>query len=288
MRGTIRNLGRKAVLGWRYLDSAVRAPVLHGDFAGIRAVCLFIGYPRSGHSLVGSLLDAHPDVILAHEANALKLLRYGFSRDQIFFYLLRNSRLFTEQGRRYTGYTYHVPGQWQGRYRHLRVIGDKHGNFAVEALRRRPALLARARTCFGAPLRFVHVVRNPFDNIATIHRREKHDLPGAADYYFSLADDALAVAAQLPPADLLTLYHEDLVSDPAATIRRWCAFFELEPFPDYIDACAAIVFPSPHQSRREVAWPAALVEDIRARLARYPFLAERYAAASEGPPPAVA
>ncbi len=26
---------------------------------------MFIGYPRSGHSLVGSLLDAHPNIIVA-------------------------------------------------------------------------------------------------------------------------------------------------------------------------------------------------------------------------------
>jgi len=30
-------------------------------FDAVRTFCLFIGYPRSGHSLVGSLLDAHPD-----------------------------------------------------------------------------------------------------------------------------------------------------------------------------------------------------------------------------------
>jgi hypothetical protein len=33
----------------------------------LRAFCLFIGYPRSGHRLIGALLDAHPDVAIAHE-----------------------------------------------------------------------------------------------------------------------------------------------------------------------------------------------------------------------------
>ena len=40
----------------------------------LRSFCLFIGYPRSGHSLLGSLLDAHPDIAIAHEVNALGLV----------------------------------------------------------------------------------------------------------------------------------------------------------------------------------------------------------------------
>jgi hypothetical protein len=40
----------------------------------VRSFCLFIGYPRSGHSLVGSLLDAHPDIAIAHEVNVLGLV----------------------------------------------------------------------------------------------------------------------------------------------------------------------------------------------------------------------
>jgi hypothetical protein len=34
--------------------------------------CLFIGYPRSGHSLIGSLIDAHPHAALGHELDLLK------------------------------------------------------------------------------------------------------------------------------------------------------------------------------------------------------------------------
>ena len=34
----------------------------------LRAFCLFMGYTRSGHSLVGACLDAHPEAAIAHEA----------------------------------------------------------------------------------------------------------------------------------------------------------------------------------------------------------------------------
>ena len=41
---------------------------------------MFIGYPRSGHSLIGSLLDVHPNAIVAHELDALKFVGAGFGK----------------------------------------------------------------------------------------------------------------------------------------------------------------------------------------------------------------
>ena len=40
----------------------------------MHAFCLFVGYSRSGHSLVGALLDAHPEITIAHQVNGLKLV----------------------------------------------------------------------------------------------------------------------------------------------------------------------------------------------------------------------
>src|SRR3989344_1389974 len=37
------------------------------DFSSVRTFILFVGYPRSGHSLIGSIMDAHPNIIIAHE-----------------------------------------------------------------------------------------------------------------------------------------------------------------------------------------------------------------------------
>jgi hypothetical protein len=40
------------------------------DFSSVRTFVLFVGYPRSGHSLIGSIMDAHPNIIIAHEVLA--------------------------------------------------------------------------------------------------------------------------------------------------------------------------------------------------------------------------
>ena len=56
-----------------------------------------------------------------------------------------------------------MPGQWQGRFRNIRVIGDKSRSAqSVEWLHSRPRLLEGLAAATAARVRLVHVVRNPW------------------------------------------------------------------------------------------------------------------------------
>jgi hypothetical protein len=46
-------------------------------FRDITAYVTSVGYPRSGHSLVGSLINAHPEALIAHELDAIALIDAG-------------------------------------------------------------------------------------------------------------------------------------------------------------------------------------------------------------------
>ena len=109
----------------RYLESYF--PSLRSEklFEAVATYCMFIGHGRSGSTLIGSLLDAHPSIIIAHELNALKHIETGFSRRRLYYLLLRNSELYAAGGRKAGGYEYSVENQWQGKFERLRVIGDK-------------------------------------------------------------------------------------------------------------------------------------------------------------------
>jgi len=75
--------------------------------------------------MLGSLLDAHPQILVAHELHVLTLLPAGYSRRQIFALIERNSRRAADSGRTSTGYTCLVEGQYNGRAEQPSVIGDK-------------------------------------------------------------------------------------------------------------------------------------------------------------------
>ncbi|MDD4881572.1 MAG: hypothetical protein PHX10_08350, partial [Gallionellaceae bacterium] len=144
-------------------------------FKDLDSFCLFVGYPRSGHSLVGSLLDAHPEVVMAHELNALRCVKAGFSQNMIFELILRNVQLFNKKGREWTGYNYKVEGQWQGRYRKLKVIGDKKGGNTSLMLKNK-AFQTAVERIFKVPVKYLHVIRNPYDNITTMAANSGGDL----------------------------------------------------------------------------------------------------------------
>ena len=47
------------------------SPLSSSDVEQVKVFVIFLGHQRSSHSIVGSLLDAHPHIILAHEGRLL-------------------------------------------------------------------------------------------------------------------------------------------------------------------------------------------------------------------------
>ncbi len=266
-----RQLRRKASLPLAYLRSRARAERERATLAQLERFCLFVGYPRSGHSLVGSLLDAHPDVAISHELHVLRYLRYGFGRDQLLALILENAEQNAAAGRVQTGYGYAVPGMWQGRVRRLRVAGDKRGGTTVRKLVAQPERLETLRERMGVPLLLIHVVRNPFDSIARMALASPHRAPRElSDHYFRMAD---GVARLRESESVRDVYHEAMIESPREELVALCDFLGAPAPDDYLDACAKIVWTRPQQTRREFAWPAGLREHIASRLGDYPFFA---------------
>ncbi len=243
-----------------------------GLFQSIETYCMFIGYPRSGHSLIGSLLDAHPNMIIANELHALKYLFAGFKKNQIFYLLLKNSREFTRAGRRWSGYKYQVPHQFQGRFTELRIIGDKKAASSTRILRTYPNLLKKLRKVIKINLKFLHVVRNPYDNISTISRKHKMDIKESIDYYFSLCETTSNIKKQLTEEELFEFRHEDFIDNPNKLLKEICLFLGTDTAEDYLTDCASIVFRSAHKTRKDLLWDDPLIAKVKEEMRRFSFL----------------
>ena len=244
------------------------------DFDEIERFVLFVGYPRSGHSLVGSLLDAHPDVAISHELDALRYLRAGFTRDQIFSLILHKDKEFTGKGREWTGYDYNVPGLWQGRYRKLKIIGDKKGGGTARHLIAKPTIIEDLRKKVELPLRLIHIVRHPLDNIATHFRKKKpqQTMQEAIDDYFRRADANYRTSAQVEPEEWIDMKHEEIIENPKKRIGELCEFMGVDADKEYLEACASKVFKSPSRSRDRITWQQEYIDQVADRAQKYPFL----------------
>lgn len=241
------------------------------ELARVRTFCLFIGYPRSGHSLVGAMLNAHRHAVISHELDAPKLILGGCTRDVLYSRILARAAWFNLRGNS-SNYEYQIPNRWQGRFQALHVIGDKRGGSAALWFGRYPDLLRRLRDTVGVPLRLVHVVRNPFDNIAAIARWHDLSLDDSIAFYFSHCETTGQLDASSDLARAVTIRHEDMIRSPEPTLSALCGFLGLAPDPDYLGDCASIVFDRPTQPRRRTAWSPAQIAEVERRARRYPFL----------------
>ena len=117
------------------LESAEETPFLSPAeelfklYDGVETFVLFIGYPRSRHSLVAAILDAHPEIVLTQNFDVINnFKKYRSSAEkkyQLFFDIHQRSRYAAMFGghaspnhqlKNKQGYHYNVPGSWQGGY----------------------------------------------------------------------------------------------------------------------------------------------------------------------------
>jgi hypothetical protein len=243
---------------------------------GVGVFFMFIGYPRCGHTLIGSLLDAHPNILCAHELGVLKYVHARFRKRQIYYLLMKNSEAFTREGRRSRGYSYRVSNQWQGRCDDLIAIGDKNASGAALRLAKRPWLLDRHRDVIGGRRTFFHVLRNPYDNISTICNKHGMSLQESISYYFFLCETVNSFRRRIPASDWFDLRHEAFVSDPKFHLKTMCLFLGVPASDPYLDDCARIVFNAPKRTRYEAPWNGALLDRVVEGIRRFPYL-EGYA-----------
>lgn len=252
--------------------SMVEARRYAARIAEVERFCLFVGYPRSGHSLIGSLLDAHEEMAISHELDALLYFEHGLSRPELFGMILRRGRQFEALGRQWTDYDYNVPGLSQGRFSRLRVIGDKKGMRSTIRLNEDPTLLARFRREVAVPLRVVHVTRNPFDNIATMTQRSRLPIPTNIERFTALCEGVAGVRAELDPDERIDLRYEDATADPRAALERLTAFLGVDADAVYLERAAAVVRPSGSRTRDKVTFSAAERAAVEALIARFDFM----------------
>lgn len=261
----------------RFAATSIQTARHRERFRDVETLCVFIGHAKSGGTLLGALLDAHPDVVLADEIDVLRYVAAGFRRDQIFHLLVKGSRREAQKGRvtarRLDPYSFAVPGQWQGRHRELRVIGESRAGPTTRRLGREPDLLPRlSQRMDGVRPRFIHVVRHPMDPIAAMVRRGRRTFDDAISDYGRQSRTLLELRRRIDPGDLLTVRYERFVREPVESLRASCTFLGLEPEEGYVNACAAIIDPSFRRERDTVEWQEGHLERVRALISRTPFL----------------
>jgi len=262
----------------RFLITSYKSQRQPALFRDVETFCMFIGHVKSGGSLLGSLLDAHPNVILADEADALYYVSAGFRKEQIFYILHKGSQREALKGRvtarRLSPYSFALPGQWQGRYRRLQVIGDSKAGPSTRRLAQNPSLFHQLHQVMaGVDIKFIQVIRNPFDPISAMIVRGKRTYANAIKHYFDYCETLIVLRERLDSSNLIEVKYEDLIRQPKNHLTDLCRFLGIEVSDDYLEACKGILYETPERSRTMVDWSPQWIDFVHKKITQVDFLA---------------
>lgn len=271
-RGVRRRAALRARL--RALDGEIWAARNRRALRDVEAFVMFVGYPRTGHTLICAGLDAHPEIVLANELDALAYVKRGVSRRSLYGMVLARDRWWVDDGCRWEGYDYRIAGQSQGSWTRLRVIGDKTAGHSSMRLGIEPNLFERLRRTVDVPLKVLHVTRHPLDTVARMAKENGLQPIDVLPEYLRFAKTAASLRRRVDPDEWIDVRHEDLLAQPAAGFARLCTFLGVGATPSYLDACAALVRPRPNESRRVVQWDPEVLARLAKGVAGLPVLSE--------------
>ena len=280
----------------------------------VETFVFFIGYPRSGHSIIASMIDAHPDAILAHEYNLFSKLatqlstgnEYLLNKSNLFNTLYQDSYKEAIVGWRSGKSSYDKKGyslklntseSWQGRFRSLKVIGDKAGGCTSRVYRDQPELFQQIYhslvDAIRIPVRVIHVIRNPYDMIATrlLYRmsstkREKAQFnstnklkndKSVHQAFQALYKEVKAVNDMIKACKLtvLEIHNVDFIHNPRKEMKSVCKFLGLSCSESYLEMCDEATFKHVSRTRDAVEWPTQIKGLVESRMLQFPFL-QRY------------
>lgn len=192
---------------------------------------LFAGHAHSGHSIIGAILDAHPQIAISNEVNIPKLVKDTptISREMIlkstYFQTLKENNLWHN-----TEYKYKVNNSFQGAAKFPKVIGDKKGGGGTRVIRNNPWVLNQLKSLFGPQLKFIHVIRKPIDIIAAYAYYWKEPIgQNHLNRYLENLEATLTIKAQLKKSQWLTINQSSFLKEPSTELARIFDFLNV-PF----------------------------------------------------------
>ncbi|WP_148863763.1 sulfotransferase family protein [Marinobacter fonticola] len=290
---------------WKLQLESLTARNRSFDPKRVECFAQFLGFPRSGHSLIGALIDAHPDARISHELDAMGLHRAGMGFPSIARLIDSNSRSFAANGKWWNGYSYAIdlPANED---RQPLVIGDKKGDWAVRWCAKTPGLLQGFLQSGVPQPKWLLVVRAPEDNIATmtLRRGGLYDrlrikageeggsasesiaqaqadgkLPTAVSDemisdYRELCEGIVAMQELIPRDQWLRVDYETFTAAPTDGLKEIAAFLGLDPNSDWLAAASAAVRPpGKSRTRTKLTWSDAQNQAVAELKTQFSFLA---------------
>ena len=237
----------------------------------IEKFLLIIGNPRSGSTILGAVLDAHPNIVVANETIESGHLWRGQDGGQIQAGIFQNAEQQALASTRFA-----ACGQksaWTpSKKQDIRVMGDKIWNPATLFLHGKYQLIPSLEERLVAPVHLIHAFRNPFDVISSMRLKSGAPVGDRIRWYSIHCQAVAAIIERMPGNRFLHVQHEDLIQRPSEVLRNCCEFLDVMFSDAYLERCKPLLIDSPRQTRRQVKWTSQEIDHVRELIHSYYWL----------------
>lgn len=214
---------------------------------------LILGSGRSGSTILGAVLDAHPNMVVANETIESVNLWRRLDGTRILEGIFKNAekQAFDASRSAVCGHK----SQWTpAQKQEIHVVGDKVWYPATLFLHGKYDLIPSLEERVGAPVTIIHACRNPFDVISSMHLKSGAPIGDRIRWYSAHCEAVAAISGRMPEDRFLHVHHEELIQRPSEVLQNCIRFLDLPFNQEYFERCKSMLFDSPRQSRHQVTW----------------------------------
>ena len=244
-------------------------------FHKIKHLILFIGMPRCCTSLIASILDAHPQIIVSLRGIRKRSRRKGYKG--LVRRIFRYSAKLASENRRHDENEFYM-AQWSGTVdsqSNFIVIGVKNIDLLrisrnVEFLRYYIETLNLRSICF------LHMIRRPYDVLSTNCYREKMPLKKTIDWMYECYDQVHNLDMQIKNNDKYKMVH--FVAEKMFTnkneLRKIFEAVDIDVSSDWLGEVTEQIWEEPRKTANRITWNASDIEKVMLLQDKHKWLKE--------------
>ena len=247
------------------------------ELSQLNTVGLFTGPHRSGSTLFAAIIDSHPNARCANETGRsgvyIKLGEGAINGSDFLERIVKESNTPNLGDRvvvRPAGevlvrqYRYEIEKIPK---RGILSICDASGPWFGRGTIKNPKVALEAKKQFGGKLRVLTIVRNPWDNFATMKL-----LGQSIGLFEAWCRGTAAVSTTIDSCH--EIFHlEDLIFQPEQTIQKLCDFLSIPFIEEHIKAWEKKIWKKPHKRATSVEWKQDEIDVINRLIDDLPWMA---------------
>ena len=241
----------------------------------VRGAVFTVGFNRSGSSLIGDLLSAHPNIVMDNESGIIrKYVDKEFtSRESLLSFMIKHDidRAYKKN---------YIAGQYQHHYDgNIEIVGDKHSsNNSRFLMKTESNKLEELEKFIKLPIKLLFNVRNPYDMVASMVKatwdgKESRDkkIKEAISFFTCRSADNMKLINQVSADRIFMIRLEDFIASPEKMLADICDFLSVAKTPAYLSSCAEATYKMPDRSRNTLNWSEEHEREVDALIEKYAF-----------------